>query len=469
MTEAQVIEVKEDLDANPDLDTLYRHLERGRYLTGWQIERLRKGERDGFNLGGFRLLYKISSGSFGRVYRAENPHTGRVVAVKVLRRRHSDDSARIELFMREGKMGLKLKHPNIVEVLGVDQDSTTGQYFIIMEFVEGENLRELIKIRGVFKVAEALKLMEDMAKGLQFAVSQGYTHRDIKLTNILVSADGHAKLVDFGLAKYFDASTGKDDGEKVERTVDYAGLERATNAKSGDVRSDIFFLGCVFYEMLTGKSPIEMTRDRRARMYKQRFENVLTLTRNDVEAPASTIGLCNMMLSLNPETRFQNPGQLVEAVKNAQRDLEKGANADPAVKAAPSVLTIFIVESDAGLQDALRQKFRELGYKVLIAADPQRAIDRYRSQPYDLLLVDGGSTGLEGIRGFELVMRDANLTAKHFGGVLILNEDQSTMAKEVSTTSHGAVLIRPVGLKAVNTKLKELFDWIPESARVGSA
>jgi len=464
MTESQIAEVKEDLGEEPDLDILLRHLERGRFLTGWQIERLRKGETDGFSLGGYRILYKISSGSFGRVYRAENPHTGRIVAIKVLRRRHSDDKARIDLFMREGKMGLKLKHPNIVEVLGVDQDATTGQYYIIMEFVEGDNLRELIKIRGVFKTGEALKLMEDMARGLQFAVAQGYTHRDIKLTNILVSADGVAKLVDFGLAKYFDASTGKDDGDKVERTVDYAGLEKATNVKSGDVRSDIFFLGCVFYEMLTGKTPIEMTKDRRARMYKQRFENVLSLNRNDVEAPASTIGLCNMMLSLNPETRFQTPTQLLDAVKNAQRDFDKGPAEQAAVKTGPSVLTIFIVESDPGLQDALRQKFREIGYKVLIAADPQRAVDRYRSQPYELLLVDGGSTGTEGIRGFELVMRDASLTAKHFGGVLILNPDQAIMGKDISLTGHGAFLTRPVTLKQVNTKLKELYDWVPETA-----
>jgi len=463
MTETQIAEVKEDLGENPDLDVLYRHLERGRFLTGWQIERMRKGETDGFNLGGYRILYKISSGSFGRVYRAEHPYTGRIVAVKVLRRRHSEDQGRIDLFMREGKMGLKLKHPNIVEVLGVDHDPSTGQYYIIMEFVEGDNLRELIKIRGVFKTAEALKLLEDMVRGLQFAVSQGYTHRDIKLTNILVSADGVAKLVDFGLAKFFDANTGKDDGERVERTVDYAGLEKATNAKSGDVRSDIFFIGCVFYEMLTGKSPIEMTRDRRARMYKQRFENVLNLTRNDVDAPASTIGLCNMMLSLNPDTRFQTPTQLLEAVKGAQRDLEKGTSSPGTVK-TPSVLTIFIVESDAGLQDALRQKFRELGYKVLIAADPQRAVDRYRSQPYELLLIDAGSTGIEGIRAFELVLRDANLTTKHFGGVLILNAEQGPMSKDVALTGHGAVLVRPVTLKQVNGKLQELYQWLPESA-----
>jgi serine/threonine protein kinase len=461
MTEVQIGEVKERLGENPDLETLYRYLERERILTAWQLERLRKGEIDGFQLGGYTILYKISSGSFGRVYRAVDPRTGRIVAIKVLRRRHamSEDKQKIDLFMREGQVGLKLRHPNIVEVLGVNQDSVTGQYYIVMEFVEGDNLRELIKIRGKFTPTEGLRLMEDMVLGLQFANSKGYTHRDIKLTNILVSASGAAKLVDFGLAKYFDSSTGKDDGDKVDRTVDYAGLERATGAKAGDVRSDIFFLGVVFYEMLTGKSPIEMSRDRRARMLKQRFDNVQPLSRLDVEAPASTIGLINKMMSLNPDSRFQNPNQLLDAIRNARKDIETGesGNASGAASKVPSVLTIFIVESDMRLQDALRQKFRELGYKVLIAADPQRAQDRFRSQPFECLVVDGGSTGMEGIRGFEMVLRDANLTHSHFAGVLILNEEQAPMHKEIALTAHGAVLIRPVTLKQVHAKIQELL------------
>jgi DNA-binding response OmpR family regulator len=165
------------------------------------------------------------------------------------------------------------------------------------------------------------------------------------------------------------------------------------------------------------------------------------------------------MMSLNPESRFQNPNQLLDSIRNARKDIETGesANATGAAPKAPSVLTIFIVESDMRLQDALRQKFRELGYKVLIAADPQRAQDRFRSQPFECLVVDGGSTGMEGVRGFEMVLRDANLTHSHFAGVLILNEEQASMQKEVALTAHGAVLIRPVTLKQVHSKIQELL------------
>lgn len=210
--------------------------------------------------------------------------------------------------------------------------------------------------------------------------------------------------------------------------------------------------------MLTGKSPIEMTRDRRARMLKQRFENIQPLSRKEVDAPASTIGLVNKMMNLSPESRFQTPTQVLEALINARRDIESGETGDSGPAKAPSVLTIFIVEADAKLQDALRQKFRELGYKVLIAADPQRAVDRFRAQPYECLLIDAGSTGIEGIASFEQVLSEANLTHNHFAGIVLLNEDQASMKKDISLTEQGAILVRPVTLKQVHNKLQELIS-----------
>ncbi|MFQ3593373.1 MAG: serine/threonine-protein kinase, partial [Gemmataceae bacterium] len=237
-------EAREEANSqNPDLPILIRILERRSLLTNFQTSKLLKGDLDGYFAGGYRILYKISSGSFGRVFRADDPRTGRVVAIKILRRRWSEDQQRIDLFIREGKVGLTLKHPNIVEVLAIDQDAQTKQYYLVMEFVEGGNLREILAIRKTLKVEEALRILEDAASGLAYAYSRGVTHRDIKLTNILVSTQGEAKLTDFGLAQLF-ASIGREE-EQVDRTVDYAGLEKATGVKAGDVRSDLYFLGCV--------------------------------------------------------------------------------------------------------------------------------------------------------------------------------------------------------------------------------
>src|SRR5947209_15002735 len=184
VTEPQIFEAMPDLPPAADGEALFMALERKAYLTPLQTQKLLKQEKDGYFLGGYRLLYKIASGSFGRVYRADDPGSGRVVALKVLRRKWSEDKHNIELFEREGRVGLTLRHPNIVEILAVNRDPASRQYFIVMEFVEGGSLRDFLTIRKRLEPAETLRILEDVSSGLHHALTQGLTHRDMKLTNI---------------------------------------------------------------------------------------------------------------------------------------------------------------------------------------------------------------------------------------------------------------------------------------------
>ena len=238
-------------------------MQRKGLLTPLQGGKLLKGDKTGYFLGGYRVLYKISSGTFGRVYRGDDPRSGQIVAVKVLRNKWTDNKQKVDLFLREGRVGLTLQHPNIVSILAVNQDQKTGQYYIVMEFVEGGNLRDILTIRKKLEVDEALRMMEECAAGLAYAWTRGLTHRDIKPSNILLSTDKTTKLVDFGLAEMSNQAavqgqmeiartSDKDEDVAVDRTLDYAGLEKATNVPKGDVRSDIYFLGHVLYEMITG-------------------------------------------------------------------------------------------------------------------------------------------------------------------------------------------------------------------------
>src|SRR5260370_22477867 len=396
LTEAQLDEARNELgQIGGDPEPFLRFLERKGYLTPWQSSRLLKGDTDGFFLGGYRILYKVASGSFGRVFRAEDPRTGRVIALKVLRRRWREDQQRIDLFEREGKVGLSLRHPGIVEILNVNHDLATGQYFMVMECVEGGNLRDILAIRKKLEPLEALRLVEDAAAGLAHAHARGVSHRDIKLTNILISTQGNAKLVDFGLAKYFQLSNSDED--RVERTVDYAGLEKTTNVKAGDLRSDIYFLGCVFYEMLTGRPPLDPTRNKLARMARHRFDNVIPISRGEGMAPASPFSLLDFLMDLNPQHRFQTASQLVEAIRSVRREIEGKNNPKAANTTTGSV---FVAESDERLQDKIREGFKELGYRVFMAADPVRAVDRFRQQPFDAIVLDGGTTGENGLLVF---------------------------------------------------------------------
>lgn len=436
-------------------DEFLRLLERKGYLTPWQTHKLSRGDTEGYYHGAYRILYKVGSGSYGRVFRAEDPHTGSVVAIKVLRNRWNSDAHSIGLFEREAKVGLTLEHPNIVKILDTRKDPITEQYYFVMEFVEGGNLRDILKIRKKLAPTEALKFLEDIANGLAYAYSRGVTHRDMKLSNILITSQGVAKLVDFGLAGKSTSIGAADDIQ--DRSVDYAGLEMATNVPAGDVRSDIFFIGCVFYEILTGRSPLLMTRDKHQRMARERFERVPPITRQEVDASHVVFQLLETMMSLNPKRRYQNPAQLVGAIRAARADVDhyhvgSAAGIEPA---APEP-TVFVIEKSQRLQDVFRDRLRKHGYRVLLSINPANALNRFRSEAYEGIIVNAETTGEEGLTYFQQIMSEAERQKTDFAGILLLGAEQKSWVSRVRSFPKLAVMVRPVSAKQLMEKLHEL-------------
>jgi eukaryotic-like serine/threonine-protein kinase len=277
------------------------------------------------------------------------------------------------------------------------------------------------------------------------------------MTNILISVDGTAKLVDFGLAGILTsrfrhpAANGHFD---VERTVEYAGLERATSVEHGDTRSDIFFLGCVTYEMITGRPPLRKPKDRHDRMSSSRFSHVPELTREDVVAPKSLFHLVATMMAFSPKRRYQTPWQLLDAVKAARRDLEGNS---PESDQRPNRQTLFVVEGDANLQITLRERLPKLGYRLLMASHPSRALDQYRHQPYDALLVDAGTAKQEGLHIFEQVQGEAERRGRVCAGLIVLSPEQAAWRQQIAERPQVAVLVRPFTLRALTSTLEQLL------------
>ena len=351
-------------------------------------------------------------------------------------------------------MGMTLKHPNIVEILAVNRDPATKQYFIVMEFVEGGNLRDVLNIRKKLDGVEVLRILDEVANGLNYALSRGLTHRDMKLTNILLSSAGACKLVDFGLAHLHHNRILIDkDDLTVDRTVDYAGLEKATNVAPGDTRSDIFFLGCVAYELLTGRSPLDMTRNPRARMAKERFTGVAPIKPDEVNAPVAVIRLVETMMSLNPQERFQTPSQALDAIRDVRREVEGKAKGSQA--SAGGQKTLFFIEKDERLKDILRDKLKEQGFRVLIASDPARALERFKQQPFEVLIVDAGTTGEDGLLVFERIMADAERYSTPCAGIVMLNEDQADWKRRVADRPAAAVLVQPIKFKQLVAAIQQ--------------
>jgi tRNA A-37 threonylcarbamoyl transferase component Bud32 len=207
-------------------------------------------------LVGLEILDFVGAGGMGAVYKARQVRLDRLVAVKILPAELGRDSAFEERFAREARSLAMLNHPNIVAIYDFGQ--TDGLYYLIMEFVEGANVRDLIK-NGGLSPQEALAIVPQICEALQFAHDEGIIHRDIKPENLLVDTRGRVKIADFGLAKIVGRSP---DGlpltatQQVLGTLHYMAPEQMEGSDAVDHRADIYSLGVVFYEMLTGEVPI---------------------------------------------------------------------------------------------------------------------------------------------------------------------------------------------------------------------
>lgn len=394
-------------------------LVRRELLTGFQLERLLRGERAGYFYGRARILYQIGSGSFARVYRAIHHDTAAVLAVKVLRNRYAADPDKCRAFQHEGEMGRLLRHPNIVAIEDVGQQN--GASYLTMEFVEGQTLRELVKIRGAVDVPRVLDLIHQATCGLEYAHRRGVTHRDMKASNVIISSTGRTKLVDFGLAGVDDSGDKMLGRVEKPRTIDYVALEKACGVRDDSARSDIYFLGAVTYLALAGASPLSESRDRSVRGDPRRFQQVVPLGTKCPELPRDVLEIVSRMMHVDPLERYQTATDVRMALEGAIARQAAGAAAPTAVPAASAPAkpvsaakgSVMLVEVGEKPQQALRELFTKLGYRVLLTENPQRALARFLGTPVpaDFLVISTRELGVAAVEAFNRLSADSQLAA----------------------------------------------------------
>jgi serine/threonine-protein kinase len=437
-------------------------------LTNFQLDRMLTGERLGFFYGHYKVLYMIGAGTFARVFRAVHRETGRIVAIKVLRRRHRDQLADVEQFLREGRMGLQLRHPNIVTIFEIENDPRAP--YLVMEFVEGETLREILKIRHKFGPLDSLKLVQDICAGLDFAAQKGISHRDLKLSNVLVHSSGRCKLVDFGLAALADVSSPEAIADcPSARAIDYAALERGTSVRKGDVRSDIYFVGVIFYNVVSGKQALVDTRDRLQRLSVTRFQDFPPLNTIEPGLPDSIYAICNKALEFDPEKRYQTPGQMLSDIQAAIRDFDKKevASTDPLHRVNQvneeeakegQGKTLMVVESKQELQDILREKLKKRGYKVLIYGDPERALSKFspdESPPADCLVLCAPDLGNLALSAFNQFTEQEH--TKNIPVVMLVDPKQQHIIRGAKTSPRHVLLPMPLKVRELRQALVRLI------------
>lgn len=447
-------------------DAFQQTLLRRELLTNYQLERLLAGYRSGYFYGDYKILYLVGKGTFARVYRAAHRKTNRLAAVKVLRHQFSEDKEQVDCFVREGTLGSSLKHPNVVPIYEVSSKGTT--HYFAMEFVEGRSLREFVKIRGKVEPAEATRLMLDVASGLNYAFQRGIAHRDLKMSNVLVSSRGQAKLVDFGLASA-EEYLSDDALAKLPnpRTIDYAGLERASGVRKDDSRSDIFFAGCIYYHMLTGQPPMVETRDRVQRLHAARFKNIKPILELDPTIPLYAARVANKAIEFDPERRYQSPVEMVADLTTVLARLKKDSSGDGAQndgkKTGEGVdengvpRTLMIVEADVKMQNLLRDSLKRKGYRVLVMSDPDRAMNRFSENPNvaEVVLFSTMALNQTALEAFNLFGVDSR--TKDVPAVLLLSEAHPEWKSEVETAEHRTILSMPLKLRELRQMLANLI------------
>ncbi|MDA8744574.1 serine/threonine protein kinase [Rubripirellula amarantea] len=294
-------------------------------ITSWHIEKLLVGKYKGFFLGKYKLLGHIGTGGMSSVYLAEHVRMGDRRAIKVLPKSRVADATYLARFQLEAKAIASLNHPNIV--LAYDIDNEGDVHYIVMEYVDGVDLQQLVKRDGATDFSTAADLIAQAARGLEHAHSKGVIHRDVKPANLLIDPNGVVKLLDMGLALVAagdDESLTVANNENVLGTADYLAPEQALNSHTVDHRADIYGLGCTLYYLLTGKPPFsDGTLAQRIAKHQTEMPTAIRQLRPD--CPGELEGICVKMIQKDPKYRYQSAADVAEVLEKFVAKVPKGA------------------------------------------------------------------------------------------------------------------------------------------------
>jgi len=300
-------------------------------LTRFQATQLLVGRTSGFFLGQYRILDYLGQGGMGRVFKAEHRTLSRLVALKVLAPRLLKTTRAQELFLREVRAAARLLHPNIVTAFDANQEGS--RTYLVMEYVNGPNLHQLIRRQWPLPVGLACEYVRQVALGLHYAHLKGMVHRDIKPANLLLQTESFAmprsllesvpvvKISDFGVARLTEpGSRGSEDGaaeasgSTLMGTPDFVAPEQASDARKADGRSDLYSLGCTFFYLLAGRPPFA-GGNTLEKLVRHATEEPPLLERLRPEVPPPLAALVRRLMAKRPEDRCSTAAELAVALE----------------------------------------------------------------------------------------------------------------------------------------------------------
>jgi serine/threonine protein kinase len=318
------------------------------YLTEYQATLIHRNQIDNFFLHDYKILDRIGAGRMAGIFKSIHK-TGSVVAAKVLPPSKARNAEMFGRFQREARMAVKLKHPNVVRTFQLGQ--CRGLHYIVMEYLEGETLEDVLKKRGQLPPAEAVRLVHQALLGLQHIHDQSLIHRDLKPANLMLvpaprpdsTLGCTVKLLDIGLGKMMFDEDAVQQPDQQQLTTDgamlgspeYMAPEQAKNAHRADIRADIYTLGCVLYHCLAGRSPYHDVNIVRI-MLKHATESPKPLRESNPQVPDGLQQIVNCMLEKDPAKRYPTPEKAAQALQvflASAGDGAKGPEVEPRMQA----------------------------------------------------------------------------------------------------------------------------------------
>ena len=292
--------------------------------------------------GRYKLEDRLGFGGMSQVHLAFDQRLERRVAVKLLAEHLAEDPTFVSRFQREAQAAARLIHPNIVQVFDSGQDERTGQYFIVMEYIEGQSCAEILRDDGWVEVDEAVAIIEQACEGLHYAHRHGVVHRDVKPGNLLRSRDGEVKLADFGIAKATEQSSITQVGS-VLGTAAYLAPEQARGEEAGP-RADLYALGVVTYQLISGRLPYEAASLTELALKQQQEEPAML----DSLVAAVTPELAEAVaiaLALDPRDRYESAREMGRAINDGALGISPVEHQQPSRRGAPATEATSVLAS----------------------------------------------------------------------------------------------------------------------------
>jgi response regulator RpfG family c-di-GMP phosphodiesterase/tRNA A-37 threonylcarbamoyl transferase component Bud32 len=394
----------------PDSDSaLGMMIERG-LLTPFQATRIATGNSFGLVLGNFRVLERLGAGGMAVVYKAEHIEMRHLVAIKVLQMTDEDDPRLQTRFSAEMRAIARLRHPNIVSAMDAGRVYSPDPhgpvlYYLVMEYVPGEDLHEFVCSRGPLPVPQACNLIHQIAAALAETQKLSLVHRDIKPSNILVTPEEQAKLLDFGLSRH--TPTKLTQAGTVLGTIDYMAPEQARDASTVDIRADIYSLGGTLFWSLTGELPFPADRGELELLMRRLTQQPPSLRRVLPDVDPALDDVVRKMMALSPADRYATPQEVMRALLpflkpgsvldyGGSRNLMRSVRPEPVPSPGGRTARVLVIDDEEGIRLFCRELLAIEDIECHEASSGETGLEAAKRLKPDLVLLDFHLPGMNG-------------------------------------------------------------------------